>query len=268
MSHELEIVIPARNPGSQLAHSIASLAAQTDRQFGVLLSDNFSSTGGNHLDASQRQLAAAGIPARRVKPPFELKRIEHWNWANAQSQAAWLKPLHPGELLQPDYVARLLERIAGRPGAKVIRCDSQLRTEWGTETLRSPFAAMFISAADFADAFPARLDWLERSVNFAFTRTAWLALGGYSPQLPGCAVLNANVLLTLHHGLENIAETLVTAELAHDAALNGNRRERVNHWLERWLILRQAQNYCLSAKLPWSKKCLLLRGLTATLGRW
>ena len=84
MNSGLEIIIATRNSVRELAQTAASLAAQTDREFGVLISDNFSTNGVSHLDAARRQLVAAGIAVRRVKAPFELQRVEHWNWAHAQ----------------------------------------------------------------------------------------------------------------------------------------------------------------------------------------
>jgi hypothetical protein len=268
MEPELEIIIPVRQPGSELALTTASLAAQTDRRFGVVLGDAFSRNGTNFVDTAQWQLAAAGIAVRRVKPPLEMKRLEYMNWIHAQAQAEWLKPLLPGEQLQPGYVERLRQRLSERPKAKLVRCDLALGTEWGTETLAAPFTESALSAAEVLSFFPAQVDWLARSTNFAYSRTAWLALGGYSAHLPNCAALNLNVLLALHYGLENIGETLAAAELAGEKTLNENRGGRVNHSLELWLILRQVENYCLAAKLPWSARWLFLRGWAAALGRW
>ncbi len=268
MERQLEIILPMHNPGPQLARTVASLLAQIDQLFSVLLSDNYSRTGLNHLDAAQEQLAAAGILVRRLKPPYELKRLEHWNWAHARSQADWLKLLQAGEELKPAYVQRMRQRISERPKAQLIRCDLEMRTEWGFERMTAPFDQDASSPAEFLNYFPAHVAWVSRSSNFACTRTAWLAMGGYSTHLPACAALNLNVILALHYGLENLAETLVTAELADGSSLNENHGERVNLSLELWLILRQARNYCLAAKLPWSKRWLFLRGLTAALGRW
>ena len=124
MNAELEIILPVHNPDGSLLRTISSLTAQSDRQFAVLLSDNHSRTGLEQINASQARLSAAGIPARLVKPPEELKRIEHWNWAHSQSRAGWLKPLFPGEELKPAAAARFRQRIAACPQAQLIRCDA------------------------------------------------------------------------------------------------------------------------------------------------
>ncbi|MDB6112752.1 MAG: hypothetical protein JWR69_4502 [Pedosphaera sp.] len=251
MTPALEIILPIRNPGAELAAMVASLAAQTDRRFGVILSDNFSSSGLEHIATAEQCLASAGISVRRLRPPAALGRIEHWNWAHAQSQAAWLKPLLAGGRLQPTYVERLQGCIHERPGARFIRCDAEIQTEWGPETLRAPFAEAAITPTDFLAYFPARVDWIGNLLGVAYHRVAWLATGGYSVHLPACAALNLNVILALHHGMENLPERLVTARFAERHSLNEITGGRVNLWLELWFVMRQAQNYCLATKLPW-----------------
>ncbi len=267
MEPELEIIIPVRKPGAELALTVASLTAQTDRNFGVVLGEGFARTMGNFVNAAERQLTAAGIAVRRVKPPFELAGVEYLNWTHAQARATWLKPLLPGEQLKPLYVERLKQRLSERPNARVVRCDWVLGTEWGPEPMGAPFAESAVSASEFVNFFPAQLDWLSRSINFAYSRTAWLALGGYSAQFPTLAELNLQMLLALHYGMENIREPLATAELPPRLSLNESRGARVNHSLELWLILRRAEIYCRAAKLPWPAKWLFLRALGVALGR-
>ena len=262
MSPALEIIIPLRNPGIELAQTVASLTLQTNREFGVLLCDNFSTTGLEPVQMAQKQLTSAGIAVHCVKPPFELRRIEHWNWAHAESRAEWLKPLPPGGTLKPSYVQQLKQRIGQQPKAQLVRCE--LEMEPGIQTPTIPAS---LAPSDFLNYFPAQMEWLAGSVNFAYRRTAWLAVGGYCPQLPGCATLNLNVTLALHHGLENLPEPLATSAPHQPSSLNAIGDGRVNLPLELWLILRQARNYCLSAKLPWAKKWLLPTGIVAGMGR-
>ena len=263
MSAALEIIIPVRNPGPELEQTVASLASQTDRDFSVLLSDNSSTTGLEHLKAALEKLSATSIPAKSLKPPFELRRIEHWNWAHAQSQAEWLKPLPPGGRLKPEYVSRLKQQMDRQPKAHLVRCE--LETEpadlQSQADSRSPFQQASLTAAEFLDYFPAKMSWIASPLNMAYRRAAWLAAGGFSPQLPACAGLNLNVTLALHYGLENLPEPLVAWTAA--PVLNADDAERVNFPLELWLILRQARNYCVAAKLPWTRKRLLFAAFAA-----
>src|SRR5690242_10449136 len=146
MNPELEIIIPVRNPDERLARTVASLAAQTDRQFSVLLCDSGSTSGLKQLKEAQQQLVALGIAVRRVQAPGELNRLEHWNWAHAQTQAEWLKPLPAGGELKPAYVEALRQRIHQQPQAQLIRCDAEVRTDWGPEAVRAPFPQGSLSA--------------------------------------------------------------------------------------------------------------------------
>src|SRR5207249_7634473 len=123
----LEVVIPVRNPGDKLLDTIASLETQTDRSFDVLISDNFSTKGHEWIDGAISRLAVAGISARVVRPPFELGRVEHWNWAHGQAQSDWLKPLFVGDLLGHRYIETLRARVDARPEARLVRCECMVR---------------------------------------------------------------------------------------------------------------------------------------------
>ncbi len=268
MNAGLEIIIPVRDGSQRLLSTAASLAAQTDRRFAVLLSDDFTATGPLQIEEAQNQLAGAGIAVRRLRPPRGLKRLEHWNWAHAQSRADWVKLLLPGEELKPAYVERLGRCVSERPHARLVRCDVALRTEWGPETLRAPFAGRGVDPAEFVKYFPRKREWIAHSVNVACDRTAWLAAGGYAPQFPACAALNFNVIQALHHGVENLPEALAFVDATERPVLNGNGGGRVNGLLEMWLILRQARNYCLATKLPWSRKHLLWAAFAAAMSHY
>src|SRR5260370_31232335 len=165
MSPPLEIIIPLRNPGAELARTATSLALQTGRELGVLLCDNFSTTGLEHVEAAQKQLAAAGIPVRLAKPPFELRRIEHWNWAHAESRAEWLKPLTPGGTLKPAYVQQLKRRISARPQAQLVRCglETEPANNHSGDDTQAPPARASLTPAEFLEYFPPRLDWIPGS---------------------------------------------------------------------------------------------------------
>jgi hypothetical protein len=265
MNSWLEIIVPVGKPDEGLAQTVASLTSQTDRSFGVLLNGNADHAVCSGVDEAGAQLTQAGIAVRRVNPPFEMGRIEGWNWAHAQAQAEWLKLLLPGERLKTEYVERLKRRIAERPNAAVIRCDAAVETEWGEVILKAPFAGDAISATGFLDHFPKQVDWIARSVNLAYRRAAWRASGGYAVHLPQNSALNLNVILALHHGLENIGEPLAGFDMPKPG--QGVKTNRVSSFAELWLILRQTQNYCLATKLPWTKRGVIAPALAAALRR-
>jgi hypothetical protein len=258
MAHVLEILIPVTGEINGLERTVASLLAQTDRGFAVLLGDD-------HANEEQK-LIAAGIAVRRVKFEAGTQRAERWNYLCAQAEGAWIKLLLPGDELTPKFVERIKQRISECPSARMIRCDVVVKTDWGVDRIGAPFQQSAVTVEEILNWFPAKVDWLARTTGFVYERTAWLGLGGYATQLPGCAALSLNALLALHFGLENLPEVLANTP-AVDSYLNESAGERVNLTLELWLILRQVHNYCLAAKLPWTKRCLLTRAFLAARGR-
>ncbi len=255
MTTALEIIIPVRDPGPELDGTIASLTAQTDQAFGVILSDNHSSEGLEEIDAAEEKLLAAGLTVRRLRPPAVLGRVEHWNWAHLQGRSAWLKPLLSGECLKPAYVERLKQCVREQPQAQLVRCDAELRTEWGIETVAAPFAQRWLPAGEFLQYFPAHVAWMGNLLNVAFSRVAWTAAGGFDIHFPACAALNLNCVLALHYGMVNLPEALVRAESA--VSLNATAGGRVNLWLELWLTMQQLRNGCLAAKQVWPRRGVL-----------
>jgi hypothetical protein len=252
MAMTLEMVIPIGDAGGELQSTAASLASQTDRDFGVLLSPTGSRRTSAVLDATA-QLKADGISARRLAAPPEAGRLEHWNWALSHATADWLKPLLPGERLHPGFVERLRSATNRRPEAQVVCCGVELKVEWGEEKLRAPFTEEQMAAGVILEQLLAGAEWMCALTNIAFRRAAWESMGGLAVHLPSWATLNLNVLLGLHYGMMNLPEPLVSGGPHAKSALNGSPCERVNGWLEYWLMMRQIRNYCLAAKLPWPR---------------
>jgi len=267
MTPTLEILVPAGAQAGRLNQTVASLVAQTDRRFSVLLGENAGRAGLEEAADAEKQLAAVGIMVRRLARSNDSTRIEHWNGLHAHARADWLKPLVCGDTVKPGYIAALLRRLEERPAARLVRCDVEVLTQWGLETVRAPFDEPSVSPAEFADYFPARVDWICRSANVAYSRTSWSMTGGYCNQLPGFTSLNLNVTLALHHGLENLAAPLASVESRDLLPWNECEGDRVNFAAELWLILRQARNYCLAANVPW-RGGVWSRAAAAWLGRW
>jgi hypothetical protein len=254
MSAWLEIILPVRNPGSKFLETADSLVQQTERDFGVVLSDNFSQEGFEHLVAAEHRLKAGGISVRRIKPLWELGRVQHWNWAHAQAQATWLKPLFVGDILFPHYVERLHARVEKRPDSALVRCEFQTRRPGTTATTSVPFEEQSLTPQQFLAWFPSHGNWLGGPINMAYRKSAWRAAGGYAVHMPACADLNLYVNLTLHHGLETIPETLAAFQLHEQRFSHGIGKRRVNGCFELWLILRQARNYCSNVGLIWPER--------------
>lgn len=248
----IEIIMPIRNPGSPLAESVASLVAQSTRGFAVVLSDNWSSKGLENLEAAAGILESAGIPVRRVRPPFELGRVQHWNWAHLQGGAEWLKPLFVGDLLLPHCIERLEQRVRQRPDASIIRVQSDV-SQAGMKILGQglPFPDQYLSPKSFLQRFPTQGNWIGGPINVAYRRDSFLLAGGYPVQLPACADYALNSSLAVRHGLEVIHETLTVFQLHEQRFSHGIARRRVNGYFEYWFILREAAAFCEEHNLPW-----------------
>lgn len=246
--------MPVRNPGTKLLETGAALTAQTERGFGVVLSDNYSTSGQEVFAQFCEAMKAAEIRVRRVKPPFELGRVQHWNWAHGQGEAEWLKPLFVGDLLKPDYVKCHRQRIEARPQAELVRCEFETNLAGKIQSAAlPPFKQDNLSPAEFLDYYPSLGNWLGGPINFMYRRAAWQASGGYPTQLPACADLKLTTMLAIRHGLEVIHESLAVFQLHEQRFSSGIRGRRVSGPFELWAILSQLRNYCLITHLPWPK---------------
>lgn len=179
-----EVLIPVRNPGQVFRKTIDSLLAQTRRDFSVLISDNYSTTGKELINEAILRLGEAKIPARILRPPWELGRVHHWNWIHHQSEAAWLKPLFVGDWLEPDCVAACVQALTENPetaflffhfrfhrGEDTFVCDCQGQSGRLDPNV-VPGLALFEG------------NFVGGPVNVLYRRAAFEAAGGHLPSLP------------------------------------------------------------------------------------
>jgi hypothetical protein len=206
----IEVLIPIHNPTEVFSKTIDSLAAQMDKNFSVLISDNFSTKGAEHIESAIQKLSAAGIPARKIQPPSELGRVEHWNWLHYQSQADWLKPLFAGDWLESIYVTRLRETISANPSCRYVFSNGYThRPGEEPSTGENPWTGRFHTAKEMQDVV------LRYGMQFgppsaaAYDRTAFLALGGYPETLPIVADSFLFCTFAARFGTAGMAERLV-----------------------------------------------------------
>jgi hypothetical protein len=250
----LEIILPLRNPTAVIEATVKSLVAQTDRRFSILLSDNFSTSGGELLADAATTFEAAGIAVRRVRPPFELGRVEHWNWAHFESHAEWLKPVFAGDWLEVDYTAKLRAASLANPGCRYIYAAYVLhRVEMAPLTVSSPWAGGFRTATEMEKVV------LRYGMQFgppstaAYEKTALLAVGGYATPLPICADSLLFCALASRFGALGLAEPLCNFNI-HGARFSTGLGEKQRD------AFREAFTYCLmlgyqawAERVPFSK---------------
>ena len=244
-----EIIIPLRNPTEVLDQSIASLVGQSDRNFSVLLSDNHSTTGHEHLESALAELAKSGIPVRKVQPPIELERVEHWNWAHYQSTGNWLKPLFVGDWLEPVYIERLRREIAAHSDCRYVATKYYLHRP-GQETvvpLNPGWQAGFFTKAQMQE------NVLRFGMQFgppsgaAYERTAFIALGGYPTPLPITSDSLFFCTLAAQFGIYRIAEPLLHFNI------HGNRFSTGLPQVRRETKRETTTYYCILAYHAWTE---------------
>jgi hypothetical protein len=206
----IEVLIPVRNPTEVFAKTFDSLAAQTDRNFSVLISDNFSTKGSEQIESALKKLSEAGIAARKVRPPSELGRVEHWNWLHQQSGADWLKPLFAGDWLEPAYISRVREIADATPACRYIYSNGYTHRPGEPDfTSHNRWAGRFNTAKEMQDVV------LRHGMQFgppsaaAYERQAFLSAGGYDPKLPITADSYLFCKLAARFGAAGVQEKLV-----------------------------------------------------------
>jgi hypothetical protein len=237
----LEFILPLRNPPAVIEQTVKSLVAQTDRRFSILLSDNFSAQGMELMDTAAAQFEAAGIPVRRVKPPFELGRVEHWNWAHYESGADWLKPVFAGDWLEHDYVAKLRAAILSNPECRYIYSSYTLhRVDAEPQTVSSAWAGSFRTAREMERVV------LRYGMQFgppsaaAYERMAFVIVGGYPTALPISADSQLFCAMASRFGALGFVEPLCHFNIhgaRFSSSLPGRRRDTFREAITYYLSL-------------------------------
>jgi len=184
---DIEILIPLRNITEVIQKTVQSLIAQTCRDFRVVISDNFSTTGQEWSDWAFRELQSNGVSVRKIKPPAELGRVEHWNWIHYESHATWLKPLFGGDSLEPDYIASVCAAVIEAPECAYVFCGYRYCHGEVCQDIQSPFANCYIPASEMQDlVLRYGMQFGPPSAAF-YKREVFLKSGAYDPSLPICA---------------------------------------------------------------------------------
>ena len=210
----LEVIIPLRNPGDVLDQTIRSLTAQTDRNFSVLLSDNFSTAGFEQFARAEALLSQSGIAVRTIRPPIELERVEHWNWAHYQSTGDWLKPLFAGDWLDSAYVARVREMAANDSNCRYIFANCVYHRPGQPDLVGTD-----VRAGGFRPPLAMQDLVLRCGMQFgppsaaAYERTAFISLGGYPTTLPITADSLLFCTLAARFGAASLPEALCHFQL-------------------------------------------------------
>lgn len=121
---QYEVIVPVRNGGQALINSIQSvLSCGNAGEVLLTLSDNFSTDGSPWKKVLEEFPRDAW---RVISPPESLGRVEHWGWAFAQSQLAWVKPLMVGDITENAFWDWAGGAIAKNPQAGLLFSGSRM----------------------------------------------------------------------------------------------------------------------------------------------
>lgn len=224
--NSLEVILPLRNPTDVLEKTVESLAAQTDRRFSILLSDNHSTQGLEFMGAVVQRFQALGIPVKRVRPPVELGRVEHWNWAHHAATGEWVKPVFAGDWLDKNYIETLRAASRDNPECRYIYATFVVhRMDAEPEIVRGMWAGKFESPA-YMERVILRLGMQFGPPSAAaYERAVFVALGGYPTALPICSDNILFCAMASRYGALGLMEPLCHFNI-HGARFSTNLHQR------------------------------------------
>jgi glycosyltransferase involved in cell wall biosynthesis len=112
----VSVIIPTYNRAALLAEAVASVAAQTCRDFEILVVDDGSTDATMKVVASLEGVKVLRHPSRRGVAAAR-------NLGIAAARGAWLAFLDSDDLWLPDKLARQLAHLAEQPGLRLCQTD-------------------------------------------------------------------------------------------------------------------------------------------------
>jgi hypothetical protein len=184
---------------------------------------------------------------RRVRPPQELGRVEHWNWSHNQADAEWLKPLFTGDSLNEEYIRQTKAAIATHPEVDVINCSF---AHMGQVNVETRFQERFRTPSQvLADVFREG-NCLGGPVNVCLRKLAFICAGGYSPAYPVSADFALILSLALRHGLVTCGPVLAYFNVHPDRFSSKFPHDRIDGPREHYSILLAASSQAAFSQIP------------------
>lgn len=127
----LSVFILCHNRPDDAQKAIASVLAQTDRDFELIVSDNSST------DDVQTMLKRNFPTVHCVRRAPMLPALEHFNRCIEEVQTTHFCLFHDDDLMHPDYVAQVKRVAQAHPEAVAIGCNATIETMGITEATPS-----------------------------------------------------------------------------------------------------------------------------------
>jgi len=115
----VSVCIPVLNGVPYIGATLDSVAAQTFRDFELIISDNFSADEtAEVIDAWRKKHPS--IACSVVRPPRQLGMLEHWLFAVGKARGRYVKLLMADDLLEPDCLEAQVAALRENPGVMLV----------------------------------------------------------------------------------------------------------------------------------------------------
>lgn len=165
------VVIPCYNASPYLAETVASVVAQTLRDFEVFIVDDGSTDGSLEL---ARELAGAHpeVPITVIEIPHSGHPAYPRNAGLALTRAPIVTCLDPDDKFTPDYLERCVATLEAEPEVGLTYGDLRFFGAEDRFWLREEYDFQQLTRRNLIGA------------NAVFRRQAWVDTGGFDPSLP------------------------------------------------------------------------------------
>jgi glycosyltransferase involved in cell wall biosynthesis len=141
----VSICLPVYNGAAHLDEALASISAQTSRDYVVLASDNASTDQTSEIFLRW----AKRIPMEIVTQPQTIPMQEHFNaLLNRVETESYMLLCHDDYFCSPDAVAKALDILDAQPQVSAIYCDLAYVSEKGRILARRHFGRSGVIKAD------------------------------------------------------------------------------------------------------------------------
>jgi len=216
------VVVPVRDRAGMVVEAIASVLAQTSRDFALVVVDDGSIDGS--ADAARDAMTAAPQGSRVVRQ--EARGVAAARNAGAAAvDSAWLAFLDSDDLWLPDKLATQMAWLAARPSYRI----GQTGERW-LDDGRHRNPRVWHRKEEWI--FPRCLErCLVSPSAVVIRRDLWDALGGFDPSYPVCEDYELWLRVALREPVGLVEEPLVVKRGGH-----GDQLSRSTWGLDRWRV--------------------------------
>jgi glycosyltransferase involved in cell wall biosynthesis len=205
----LSVIIPTYNRAPMVPEALASVLAQTWRDFEVLVVDDASG------DGTAAALAAFGSRIRVLRSPSRLGVAAARNLGISAARGQWLAFLDSDDLWRPEKLARQIAYLAGHP--ELVLCQTEETWERRGLKVNQPRSHGKIGGWIF---FPSLERCLVSPSAVILHRTLFQKHGGFDENLPAAEDYDLWLRLSWRYQIGLVPEALVIKRGGRDDQLS------------------------------------------------